>query len=224
MRKIMTQFMLMACMLCSPAFLVAGEEDGKKMSNSDKLKDPASATETAPETFKVKFETTKGAFTILVHREWAPLGVDRFYNLVKVGYFQDIAFYRVIEGFMAQFGSHGDPDINKKWMFSTVKDDPTTHSNLRGRITFANRGPNTRSNQFFINLVNNDYLDRMGFAAFGEILEDGMTVVDQLYADYGEGAPRGRGPHQGLLAKDGNKYLKEKFPELDYIKSATFVD
>lgn len=187
------------------------------------LKDTKATVEQAPDTFKVAFETTKGTVTVQFFREWAPLGVDRIHHLVKIDYFEDIAFYRVLDGFMAQFGSHGDPEINKLWMFSAIKDDPVKEKNSKGRFTFANRGPNTRSNQFFINTGDNDYLDGMGFAPMGEVTE-GMDVVEKLYAGYGEDYPRGRGPHQGKLASDGNKYLKAEFPKLDYVVSAKIVD
>jgi peptidyl-prolyl cis-trans isomerase A (cyclophilin A) len=184
--------------------------------------DPAKLTEKAPETFKALFDTTKGKFTIEVTRSLAPLGADRFYNLVRSGYFKDLAFFRVIPGFMCQFGIHGDPAVSAKWREASIKDDAVKGSNTRGAITFATAGPNTRTTQLFINFGDNRNLDGMGFSPFGKVT-DGMDVVDKINAEYGEGAPRGRGPDQGRVQHEGNTYLKKDFPNLDYIKSATIV-
>ncbi len=187
------------------------------------LLDPAKLTETAPATFKVKFETTKGSFTIECTRDFAPIGVDRFYNLVKAGYFKDIAFFRAISGFMAQFGIHGDPTVSAAWRPAKIQDDPTGKaSNTEGMLTFAMAGPHTRTTQFFINYGNNTNLDSMGFPPIGKVVE-GMAVVKQLNTEYGEGAPRGAGPDQGRVQQEGNAYLKKEFPNLDYIKSATIL-
>jgi peptidyl-prolyl cis-trans isomerase A (cyclophilin A) len=181
----------------------------------------ASAKETAPAQFKVKMVTTKGEFTITVHRDWAPLGADRFYNLVKLGYFNDLAFFRVVKGFMVQFGIHGDPAVNTVWREARITDDPAgVKSNGRGFVTFATGGPNTRTTQLFINYVDNARLDGMGFAPIGQVTE-GMDVVDALEGVYGEGAPMGAGPAQGRIQGEGNAYLKAQFPKLDYIKSAS---
>ena len=190
------------------------------------LLNPASPemNQTAPDTYKARFETSKGAFTIAVTRDWSPAGADRFYNLVKNGYYTDCRFFRVMEGFMAQVGMHGDPNINAVWSNAGIPDDPVKMGNKRGRVTFAKRGsPNSRTVQFFINFRDNDALDGQGFAAFGEVVE-GMDVVDALYAGYGEGAPRGNGPAQNQIAAGGNKFLIENFPQLDYIKSASIVE
>ncbi len=185
------------------------------------LKDPSLAEEKAPENFRVKFETTKGDFVVAVTRSWSPRGADRFYNLVKIGYFQDIAFFRVIDGFMAQFGIHGDPDVNLMWKNDNIQDDPVKQSNGRGYISFAKTNqPNSRSVQFFINFGDNARLDGYGFSPFGRVVE-GMEVVDSLYKGYGEGAPQGQGPAQNLIQTQGNRYLKARFPKLDYIKNAT---
>jgi len=189
----------------------------------DILKDPSKATEKAPETFKVKFTTTKGDFTLEITRAWSPLGADRFYNLVKAGYFTDIAFFRVIEGFMVQFGIHGDPAIASAWKGARIADDPVKQSNARGYITYAMAGPNTRTTQLFINFGNNANLDSMGFSPFGRVIE-GMNVVDSIYSGYGEGAPRGMGPDQGMVQLQGNSYLKKDFPNMDYIKSAALLN
>jgi peptidyl-prolyl cis-trans isomerase A (cyclophilin A) len=184
--------------------------------------DPAKLTEKSPETFKAQFDTTKGKFTIEVTRSLAPNGADRFYNLVRSGYFKDIALFRVIPGFMCQFGIHGDPTVSAKWREANMADDPVKGSNTRGAVTFATAGPNTRTTQLFINFADNAGLDRQGFSPFGKVVE-GMDVVDKINSEYGEGAPQGRGPSQGRIQAEGNAYLKKDFPNLDYIKSATLV-
>ena len=184
--------------------------------------DPAKLTEQAPETFKAQFDTTKGKFTIEVTRSLSPNGADRFYNLVRSGYFKDVAFFRVIPGFMCQFGIHGDPNVSAKWRAAAIPDDPVKGSNTRGTITFATAGPNTRTTQLFINFADNINLNGMGFSPFGKVTE-GMDVVDKINGEYGEGAPRGGGPNQGRVQAEGNTYLKKDFPNLDYIKSATIV-
>lgn len=185
------------------------------------LMDPSKANEKAPEEFTVKLETTKGDVFIDVHRSWAPKGADRIYNLVKIGYYDDVAFFRVINGFMAQVGISGDPKVNSVWRNARIKDDPVEQSNTRGMVSFAMAGPNTRTTQFFINFGNNSRLDGMGFAPFGKVRN--MDVVDKIYDGYGEGAPRGKGPSQGKLQMEGNKYLKAEFPKLDWIKKATIT-
>lgn len=184
------------------------------------LKSPASLTEKAPDTFTVNVDTTKGAFAIEVTRAWAPNGADRFYNLVKNGYYDQVRFFRVIGGFMAQFGIHGDPALSAEWRNARIPDDPVKQSNKKGYITFATAGPNTRTTQLFINLVDNGGLDGQGFAPIGRVVS-GMDVVEKLHNGYGEGAPRGKGPEQGRLQAEGNAYLEKNFPQLDYIKTAS---
>ncbi len=184
--------------------------------------DPSALTEQAPEAFKAQFNTTKGKIVIEVIRSLSPKGADRFYNLVRSGYFKDVAFFRVIPGFMCQFGIHGDPAVSAKWREAKIGDDPVKGSNTRGTITFATAGPNTRTTQLFINFGDNANLDGMGFSPFGKVLE-GMDVVDKINGEYGEGAPGGRGPNQGRVQTEGNDYLKKDFPNLDYIKSASIV-
>jgi peptidyl-prolyl cis-trans isomerase A (cyclophilin A) len=187
------------------------------------LLNPSLAKEKAPDQFRVKFETTKGPFVVQVTRASAPLGADRFYNLVKMGYYNDVAFFRVVDGFMAQFGINGDPKVNEKWESANIDDDPTRESNVRGAITFAARtSPNTRTTQLFINFGDNSQLDSRGFAPFGKVVE-GMNIVDQLYKGYGEGAPRGSGPRQDLAQSQGNSYLRAQFPKLDFIKRVSMV-
>jgi peptidyl-prolyl cis-trans isomerase A (cyclophilin A) len=180
---------------------------------------PALAKETAPAEYKAKFNTTKGSFTVDVHRDWAPLGADRFYNLVKLGFYNDTRFFRVVDGFMVQWGIHGDPAVNAAWKTNTIQDDPVKQSNKKGFISFATSGANSRTTQVFINFNDNSRLDGMGFAAFGQVV-DGQSVVDSLYKGYGEGAPRGAGPDQGRMQSEGNTYLKKDFDKLDWIKEA----
>jgi peptidyl-prolyl cis-trans isomerase A (cyclophilin A) len=176
----------------------------------------------APATFRARFETSKGDFVIEVQRDWAPFGADRFYNLVKSGYFDGARFFRVIPGFMAQFGIHGDPHVSAVWRGATIPDDPVRQHNTRGMVSFATAGPGTRTTQLFINFADNSRLDGMGFAPFGRVAE-GMEVVDRLHGGYGEGAPGGRGPDQGRIQAEGNAYLERQFPELDQVKRATIV-
>lgn len=188
------------------------------------LLSPADLTETAPETFQARFETTKGEFVVEVTRAWAPNGADRFYNLVRNGFFEDVRFFRVMENFMAQFGLHGDPQVQAAWTMATIPDDTVMASNTRGTLTFAMRGENTRTTQLFLNFVDNSRLDAMGFAPIGTVVE-GMDVVDQIYAGYGESASRGgNGPLAQNIAARGNEYLEESFPELDHIVSAALVN
>jgi len=179
-----------------------------------KLRTPAALTEQAPASFKAKFDTSKGPFVVEVHRDWAPKGADRFYNLVKNGFFDDARFFRVVPDFMVQFGINGDPNIQKNWQNANITDDPVTKSNKRGYLTFATRGPNTRTTQLFINFKDNAGLDRQGFAPFGEVVT-GMDIVDKITSQYGEK------PNQGSIQAEGNAYLNKEFPKLDYIKKAT---
>jgi peptidyl-prolyl cis-trans isomerase A (cyclophilin A) len=183
---------------------------------------PSSLNEQAPATFKAKFSTTKGDFVVEVTRAWAPLGADRFYNLVKYHFYDGAAFFRVLPGFVAQFGLSAKPEISRVWANATIKDDPVTQSNLTGYLTFATAGPNTRTTQLFINLADNANLDGMGFAPFGKVTE-GMDVVQQFYSGYGEGAPGGNGPDQGRVTNEGKAYLDKSFPLLDSIKTAVIV-
>jgi peptidyl-prolyl cis-trans isomerase A (cyclophilin A) len=177
----------------------------------------------SPAQYRVRFTTTKGDFIVLVHRDWAPLGADRFYELVNMRYFDGNALFRVLPGFIVQWGINGDPKVAKDWSALTIKDDPVKQSNRPGTITFATSGPETRTTQVFINYGNNTMLDGQGFAPFGEVSE-GMKVVEEFYAGYGEGAPRGNGPDQNALTDIGNAYVEEHFPRLDYIKKARIIE
>src|ERR1700761_3532450 len=183
------------------------------------LMNPAALNEQAPAVYKAKFDTSKGSFVVEVHRDWAPLGADRFYNLVKNGFFNNARFFRVISGFMVQFGINADPAISAQWRNARINDDPVKTSNKRGLITFATAGPNTRTTQVFINFGDNAALDGQGFAPFGQVVS-GMNVVDSLYSGYGEGAPSGQGPDQSRMQQEGNAYLMKDFGKLDYIKKA----
>ncbi len=194
------------------------EETRPASARNAALLNPSEAHFTAPERFTVVLDTTKGLVDIDVRRSWAPIGADRLYTLVKIGYFDNTAFFRVISGFMAQIGIHGEPEVNRAWRAMRIDDDPVTQSNTRGMVSFATSGRNSRVNQFFINFGDNARLDAMGFAPVGRVRS--MDVVDQLYSGYGEGAPAGGGPLQARLQNEGNGYLKAEFPELDYIRRA----
>ena len=205
-----------------PPKAAAGSAEARGAAPNPALLDPSKATATAPDDFTVELDTTKGPVLLDVHRAWAPHGADRFYNLVKIGFYDDTAFFRVIDGFMAQVGISGDPAVSRAWREATIPDDPRSdQSNLRGFVSFATAGPNTRTTQFFINLVNNARLDAMGFTPFAKVRD--MKAVDALYSGYGEGQPAGRGPSQGALQREGNAYLRRDFPKLDYIRHARVV-
>ena len=181
------------------------------------LLEPATMKARAPETFDVKFTTTKGEVTVRATRAWAPNGVDRFYNLVRGGFFTDAAFFRVIPGFMAQFGISARPDVSRIWANANIPDDPVKESNTRGTMTFAQTSlPNSRSTQFFINYGNNARLDQDRFAPFARVTE-GMDVMDKIFSGYGEQ------PNQGSIQAEGKAYLDRQFPRLDRILSATIV-
>lgn len=199
---------------CSPQ----DETDARAAPNP--LLRPEAFTATAPYTFRVRFETTEGDFVVQADRDWAPLGVDRFYNLADAGFFDDSRIYRVVDGFVAQFGLNGDPYVNQAWKTEYLVDDPVTHSNTRGRVTFAKGGRHSRTTEIFINLRDNPQLDDNGFAPIGEIVE-GMEVVERLHAAYGDGPPRGEGPYQAMVEARGNAYLDAEFPALTRIERAT---
>lgn len=170
----------------------------------------------APEKFRVKFETSCGDFTVEVQREWAPLGAERFHELVQAGFYDECRFFRVVPGFVVQWGMNGDPAVYAKWKDREIKDDKVTQGNREGMITFASRGPNTRTCQLFINLADNQRLDDLGFAPFGKVVE-GLDVVQKITSEYGQR------PQQPLIQEEGNAYLKKEFPKMDYIKKATVV-
>jgi peptidyl-prolyl cis-trans isomerase A (cyclophilin A) len=219
------RYIAMLVVLCLSFIALPGLSAIDAAEKESALRNPriSAMTQTAPALFKAKFETNKGDFIVEVHREWAPNGADRFYNLVKNSYYDEVRFFRVISGFMAQFGIHGDPKVSAIWRGERIQDDPVKESNTRGFITYATAGPNTRTTQLFINYGNNVGLDRQGFAPFGRVVT-GMEVVDQLYAEYGEGAPQGAGPNQARVQQEGNAYLSSQFPKLDYIKKTTILE
>jgi len=184
--------------------------------------EPSKANKTAPDQYKVKVHTSEGDFVVEVHRDWAPNGADRFYNLVDIGFYSDTRFFRAIDGFMVQWGISGYPDVSEMWRDAKIDDDKVTQSNTRGMVTFATAGKDTRTTQLFVNFKDNSNLDAMGFSPFGKVVE-GMDVVDKLYKGYGEGAPRGRGPNQARVQKRGNAYLDHDFPKLSKLTSMELV-
>ena len=184
---------------------------------------PSLLKETAPETFRVKFTTTRGDFVVTVNRAWAPNGADRFYNLVKHHFFDNASFFRVHPGFIVQFGISAYPQVSAAWTNATIKDDPVKQSNKMDFVTFATAGPDTRTTQLFINLVDNSRLDKSGFAPFGKVTE-GMNVVEMFYEGYGEiPAMGGAGPETAEIEKQGKPYTDKNFPKLDYIKTLTVM-
>jgi peptidyl-prolyl cis-trans isomerase A (cyclophilin A) len=184
---------------------------------SNALTDPSQLTETAPEVYRARFETSKGPFVIEVHREWAPIAADRFYNLVKNGFYDGTRFFRVRPGFMAQFGINGNPEIQSAWQRAFLRDDPVTKTNVRGFVSFTNEGRSqSRFTQIFINYSDNSRLDADGFAPFGEVVA-GMEVVDKLFS------PSDPQPDQRRILREGNDYLQKEFPKLDFVKKATIV-
>jgi len=182
----------------------------------------AAAPTQAPDVYRVKFDTTKGPFIVEIHRDWAPRGADRFHELIEARYYDGLYFFRVIKGFVVQWGIHKDPATTAKWNAMTIPDDPVKQSNVRGTITFATSGPNTRSMEPFINLADNGRLDGQGFSPFGKVVE-GMEVVDQLYSGYGDGPPQGEGVDQNKAEAQGNEYIEGRFPKLDRINTARIV-
>lgn len=177
--------------------------------------------EKAPDVYKVALDTSKGAVVIEVRREWAPLGADHFYNLVKTGFYDNARFFRVVRNFVVQFGIAANPDTHRLWENVSLPDDPVVQPNARGMVTYAMRGPNTRTTQVFISLKDNrQALDNRGFAPFGKVVE-GMDVADSFYNSYGDMPPQGQGPDPKQIQLRGNEYLESRFPRLDYIKKAT---
>ena len=197
-----------------------GESGGTGDSNKGVLMNPQSEEfqQQAPDEYEALFETSAGNFTIKVERAKAPLGADRFYNLVNNGFYDEQRFFRVVPNFVVQWGMHGDPEVIAQWQTARIKDDPVKVSNVRGTICFATAGPNTRTTQLFINLGNNSSnLDPQGFAVFGEVSE-GMQTVDSINSEYGQQ------PQQGQIGARGNEYLEKEFPNLDYIVKARIAD
>lgn len=218
-RRVRIRFVHAIVLVVSSGLVACGYEPGP---NVERLRNPADSAfqAQAPDHFRVRFETSRGDFVMEVRREWAPNGADRLYNLVRAGYYDDVRFFRVVEGFMAQFGINGDPRTAVAWAQQTIGDDPPVLSNTRGTVTFAMRGPHSRTTQLFVNFVDSPALDEQGFVPVGQIVE-GMDVVDQIYAGYGEMAPRGGGPAPQFILQRGNDWLRAEYPRLDYIQRAT---
>ncbi len=208
-----------ATLVLVSSLVACGSESGPDL---ERLRNPADSAfqAQAPDDFRVRFETSRGDFVMEVRREWAPNGADRVHNLVRAGYYDEVRFFRVVEGFMAQFGINGDPQTAVAWAQQSIPDDPRVLSNTRGTVAFGMRGPGTRTTQLFINFVDNSALDEQGFSPVGQIVE-GMDVVDQIYAGYGEMAPRGGGPAPQFILQRGNDWLRAEYPRLDYIQRAT---
>jgi len=206
-------------LVCLAAVFVAASAacggGAKTSTSSSQLLDPPALTAKAPPRFAVTFKTTKGDVTVTVHRAWAPLGADRFYNLAKAGFFDGVKFFRVVPGFVVQFGISPDPKVSAAWQTATIHDDPVTRHNVRGTLTFATAGKDSRTTQLFVNLADNTSLDSQGFAPIGSVTR-GMGVVDRLYSGYGE-APTS---HQGEMESEGNAWLDKNFPKLDAIETA----
>jgi peptidyl-prolyl cis-trans isomerase A (cyclophilin A) len=202
------------------AVLATAVSGQSALGKTSKLLTPAALTAKAPALFKAKLDTTKGVIVIEVHRDWSPLGADRFYNLVSNGFFDGVRFFRVIPNFMAQFGINGNPAVNAAWDKVDLKDDPGgKQSNTRGTVSYGNTGqPNSRGTQVFINYKDNSFLDAQRFTPFGTVVE-GMEVADKLNAEYGSNPQN----QQGKIVTEGNKFLIANFPKLDYIKTATVV-
>src|SRR6266446_3580384 len=197
----------------------APAEAPRKGSYDRALLRPTLLKDKAPETYQVKFTTARGEFILTVTRAWAPIGADRFYNLVKHHFYDNASFFRVVPDFVVQFGLSAYPPVSAAWKDTNIKDDPVSQSNKKGSITFATAVPNTRTTQVFINLKDNTRLDSMGFAPFGVVEGDGMNVVEMMYSQYGDNA----GPDQDQIQKQGKAYLDKGWPKLDSIKSATVV-
>lgn len=219
-----------SCVLLLPLLLVAagcgGEEnDDSAASADDPLLRPDSEemTRRAPDVYRVVFVTSQGPVTVEVRRSWAPRGADRLYNLARQGFFEGGRFFRVVEGFVAQFGLSGRPEVDRAWRAHPIPDDSVRQSNTRGTLTFASAGNDTRTTQLFFNLADNERLDGMGFAPVGEVV-GGMSNVDSLHAGYGDAPPRGEGPSQARILEDGNAYLAEEYPRLDSIREVRVME
>jgi peptidyl-prolyl cis-trans isomerase A (cyclophilin A) len=211
----------LASLLAAALALAVASVGAEQAATRKALMNPAGLKAQAPAAYKVKFDTSVGEFVIQVTRDWAPNGADRFFNLVKNGFYDEARFFRAIPNFMVQFGIHADPAVSAVWRNAQIPVDAVKQSNKRGFVTYAmGAKPDTRTTQVFINFRNNTNLDAMGFAPFGEVVT-GMDIVDKINTMYGEGAPRGKGPDQGRVQAEGNAYLLKSFPKLDYIKKAT---
>jgi peptidyl-prolyl cis-trans isomerase A (cyclophilin A) len=191
---------------------------------SPALLDPKLARETSPPRFQARFETTCGTFVVEVERAWAPHGADRFFNLVACGFFEGASFFRVVKGFVAQFGLSGDSRVNAAWADANIPDDPPREKNVLGTVAYAmTDAPNSRATQVFVNLADNPLLDKLGFVPIGRVVE-GLDVVAKLYAGYGDMPPGGKGPDPRGITTLGDAYLKREFPKLDAIERVILVE
>jgi peptidyl-prolyl cis-trans isomerase A (cyclophilin A) len=223
MKMITVSILLCSSLLLAQPPQPGGKEPPRGPGPKPSLLNPATLRAKAPDDFKAQFTTTKGDFVVEVHRDWAPNGADRFYNLVKNGFYDGVVFYRVVPNFMVQFGINGNMKIDGAWTHANIRDDAVKQGNKRGRITYAMAGPNTRTTELFINFKDNSFLDSQGFPAFGEVIE-GMDVVDKIYSGYGDMPEmRGNGPSPGKIHSEGNAYLTKNFPQLDSIKTAKIL-
>lgn len=215
-----TELKILPIFLTAVLFTGCSTEPQKKSAEAEKQPSAEAPKNAAPantpQTYQVKMVTSKGPVIITVHRDWAPLGAQRFYELVKAGYYDGARFFRIVPNFVIQFGLAANPAVTKKWD-KAIKDDPVTHTNKRGSLAFATIGPETRTAQVFINIASNQSLDSQGFAPFAEVTE-GMNVVDKFYGGYGEA------PDQVAITQQGNAYLTSRFPKLDYIQKATITE
>jgi len=220
--RILASFLTVLLLVTVAVGAQSGSRDSSRAADgsvrdTSKLKAPAQLIESAPGLFRARFATNIGPFVIEAHRDWAPLAADRFYNLVKNGFYDGNRFFRVLDGFMAQFGLNGDPEIQSAWQTANLMDEPPKQSNLRGYVTFTREsGPNSRYTMVFINVKDNSYLDADGFAPFGQVVA-GMDVVNKLYSGYG----RTNVPDQRRIIREGNAYLQQEYPKLDFIRTAT---
>jgi len=215
----MTTRALITIVLLAVSAAGASARGGGSQANGERLMNPSQLTEQAPDVYRARFETTRGVFVIEVTREWAPLAADRFYNLVKNGFYDGVKFFRVRSGFMAQFGLSGDPEIQRRWQSANLQDEPVKQPNTRGFVSFTKESlPNTRFTQVFINYGDNSYLDEQGFAPFGRVIS-GMETVEKLFSGYG----REKEPDQRRIIREGNAYLDKEFPNLDAVRRAAIV-
>jgi len=206
-------------LLIGMALFLVGCSSGTAPSTAEKK---TAVEERAPDVYRVRFDTNEGPFVIEARKDWAPRGTDRFFELVKAGFYDDARFFRVLPRFVIQFGINKDPKVSELWNQLQIVDDPSKQSNTRGTVTFAKRGPNTRTTQIFINMADNLSLDGTGFPPFGKVVE-GMEVVEKLYPGYGEMSPNGNGPDPIKIQAMGNEYLIRNFPQLDFVKTARVV-
>lgn len=221
-QQMVRDFVKSVASILLPALLASCASASTDAISRAPLLDPAGAemTAQAPAIYRVSFETSRGEFVVEANRSWAPNGADRFFNLVRHGFYDGASFFRVVSGFIVQFGIPADPGLSSIWSGQTIADDPVRESNRRGSLSFASRGSNTRTTQLFVNLADNERLDRQGFAPFARVVEGMEVVVDSLYSGYGDSSGFSPGPDQTRIEAEGNEYLQREFPRLDMIRTA----